>query len=98
RVIGLFIANNIDSNTAETFRIGVWYDRNDNKMKLDIIPLTLLQFKKFFSSCFNSPAPHVNKVIDLLDECNSYRENHPAPIWKEKIDEICTNKAAQYEH
>src|SRR5260363_162151 len=34
-VYGLFIANRIDSNTAETFRIGVWYTRNDVKMQLN---------------------------------------------------------------
>jgi AlwI restriction endonuclease len=41
-VYGLFIANRIDSNTAETFRIGAWYTRADEKMRLDIIPVTLL--------------------------------------------------------
>ena len=35
-VVGLFIANRIDSNTAETFRIGVWYTRDDEKLELQI--------------------------------------------------------------
>lgn len=30
-VYGLFIANRIDSNTAETFRIGIWYTNTDEK-------------------------------------------------------------------
>jgi len=33
-VYGLFIANRIDSNTAETFRIGVWYTRDDERLDL----------------------------------------------------------------
>lgn len=49
-VYGLFIANRIDSNTAETFRIGVWFTKNDEKMRLDIIPITLKQFKAFFGN------------------------------------------------
>lgn len=50
-VYGLFIANRIDSNTAETFRIGVWFTRTDDKMRLDIIPVTLVQFKAFLKPC-----------------------------------------------
>lgn len=30
-VYGLFIANRIDSNTAETFRIGIWYTNEDER-------------------------------------------------------------------
>lgn len=37
-VYGLFLANRIDSNTAETFRIGVWYTRDDRKLALHIVP------------------------------------------------------------
>ena len=43
-VYGLFIANRIDSNTAETFRIGVWYTRDDVRLNLHIVPFTLSQF------------------------------------------------------
>ncbi len=49
-VYGLFIANRIDSNTAETFRIGVWYTREDERMDLHIVPFTLVQFCAFFKA------------------------------------------------
>jgi hypothetical protein len=40
-VYGLFIAVQIDSNTAHTFRSGDWYLKDDSKLSLDIVPLTL---------------------------------------------------------
>ena len=39
-VYGMFIAVRIDTNTAETFRHGIWYARGDVKQRLDIVPLT----------------------------------------------------------
>jgi hypothetical protein len=41
----VFIAPLIDNNTAETFRVGVWY-RGDNEEYLNIVPLTIQQFKQ----------------------------------------------------
>ena len=40
-VYGLFIAVQVDSNTAHTFRSGDWYLPDDCKLSLDIVPLTL---------------------------------------------------------
>ena len=37
-VYGLFIAVRIDTNTAETFRHGIWYAKGDVKQRLDIVP------------------------------------------------------------
>ena len=45
-VYGLFIANKIDTNTAETFRHGIWYGKDDIVQRLTIVPLTLKQFQK----------------------------------------------------
>ena len=45
-VYGMFIAVRIDTNTAETFRHGIWYAKGDMKQRLDIVPLTLEQFQK----------------------------------------------------
>ena len=47
-VYGLFVANKIDSNTAETFRMGVWYTTQDERLELHIVPLTLTQFSEYF--------------------------------------------------
>lgn len=91
-VIGLFIANRIDSNTAETFRIGVWYDREDNKMELEIIPLTLHQFMEYFRSCFISTKVSIDALFGLLIKCGLNKQKLPAPEWKNEISNICLNE------
>ena len=35
-VYGLFVAIKIDTNTAETFRHGIWYTKDDAKQRLEI--------------------------------------------------------------
>ncbi|MFZ3254659.1 MAG: AlwI family type II restriction endonuclease [Syntrophales bacterium] len=87
-VYGLFIANHIDSNTAETFRIGAWYTRTDEKMRLDIIPVTLIQFKDIFEALFKSGQVEAGFIRKLLDLCGSLRSAHEAPAWKREIAAI----------
>ena len=84
-VYGLFIANRIDSNTAETFRIGIWYTNTDEKMRLDIIPITLSQFKAVFEALFVSGQVDVALIRELLEQCGSLRPAHEAPAWKRQI-------------
>lgn len=91
-VYGLFIANRIDSNTAETFRIGVWFTRTDDKMRLDIIPVTLVQFKAFFEALFTSGRVEVGLIRELLDLCGGLRPAHEAPAWKREIETIINQK------
>lgn len=90
-VIGLFIANRIDSNTAETFRIGRWYTRDDEKLELQITPLTLQQFSAYFKAMFSSGNSAPRNIFTLLDLCHVYRrvwkhEEGGAPEWKEFIN------------
>ena len=94
-VYGLFIANRIDSNTAETFRIGVWYTRTDDKMRLDIVPLTLVQFKSFFEVLFASSRVEVDLIRDLLDMCGELRPAHEAPVWKAQIDQTIKRRIVE---
>lgn len=91
-VYGLFIANRIDSNTAETFRIGVWFTRTDDKMRLDIIPVTLVQFKTFFEALFTSDRVEVGLIRELLDLCGNLRPTHEAPAWKHEIQQIFNHR------
>lgn len=84
-VYGLFLANNIDTNTAETFRIGVWYRKDDSPLALRIVPLTLEQFTDLFVQAFRyqgrlEPA----KLYDLLVRCRA-ESNAAAPEWKQFI-------------
>ena len=93
-VYGLFIANRIDSNTAETFRIGIWYTNEDARMRLDIIPMTLADFKTFFEAMFRAGQVDAGHVRELLDQCSELRQHHEAPAWKRGIAETINGRAA----
>lgn len=95
-VYGLFIANRINSNTAETFRIGVWFTHADDKMRLDIIPVTLAQFKAYFEALFTSGRIEVGLIRKLLDLCSELRSAHEAPAWKHKIEYTIQQQIALY--
>jgi len=97
-VYGLFIANRIDSNTAETFRIGVWFTRTDDKMRLDIIPVTLAQFKAFFEALFTAGRVEVGLIRELLDLCGGLRPAHEAPSWKREIEATINQRIAALHH
>lgn len=85
-VYGLFIANKIDTNTAETFRHGVWYGKDDVVRRLIIVPLTLKQFQKYFDAMFVANKAHPNRLKDLLLDCNKQRDALNAPMWKGYIE------------
>lgn len=93
-VYGLFIANKIDSNTAETFRIGVWHTKDDSRMNLDIVPVTLSQFHALFEAIFKSDCIDARLIRDLLDMCGKLRDAHHAPAWKIEIDQLVTRQIA----
>ena len=86
-VYGLFLANNIDSNTAETFRIGVWYSRTDERLRLNIIPFTITQFQKFFKALFITNSASPEAIVNLMNECEQYRTTSEAPDWKNMINQ-----------
>lgn len=94
-VYGLFLANSIDSNTAETFRIGSWYNKDDTRLKLDITPLTLSSFKNYFDAMMRSPDISNKKIKQLLEECNAPREELHGPQWRAKIEEIILQSASE---
>lgn len=95
QVYGLFIANKIDSNTAETFRIGIWYTNTDEKMRLDIIPITLTQFKNIFEALFTSGKVDVALIRELLEQCSNLRPIYEAPAWKREIDNVFQKTAGR---
>lgn len=87
-VYGMFIAVKIDTNTAETFRHGVWYAKGDVKQRLTIIPLTLEQYRRFFISLFENGTVHPEEVRNLLVACSHVRDIIDAPGWKNYINDI----------
>ena len=94
-VYGMFIAVRIDTNTAETFRHGIWYAKDDVKQRLDIVPLTLGQFQKFFVAMFESDKASPEKLRALLIKCESRRDILEAPAWKKYINDTVLEKTTE---
>lgn len=87
-VYGVFVANRIDSNTAETFRIGIWYNRNDERMALKIVPFTLKQFSEYFKFMFVSNNHTPKFFLNMFEKCFESKENKEGPQWKGAIEKI----------
>ena len=90
-VYGVFIANKIDSNTAETFRIGAWYNQKDERLELKIVPFTLEQFSRYFKYMFETQKNTPCHFLNLFDECFSSKESKHGPEWKKAIGEIVSS-------
>lgn len=84
-VYGMFIAVKIDTNTAETFRHGIWYAKGDVKQRLDIVPFTLAQFQKYFVSMFESKKADPIRLRSLIAKCKSKRDLLDASTWKNTL-------------
>jgi hypothetical protein len=86
-VFGLFIAIDIDSNTAHTFRTGDWYLKDDSKINLQIVPLKLQDFCKLFQFGSNKLAKMPTILKEVIINCRVHA-NKEAPAWKQAISEI----------
>ena len=95
-VYGMFIAVRIDTNTAETFRHGIWYAKGDVKQRLDIVPLTLAQFQKYFVAMFEADKAQPEHLRDLILTCETRRDILEAPAWKQYIDTTVSEKALSF--
>ncbi|MEE1475635.1 AlwI family type II restriction endonuclease [Fusobacterium sp.] len=96
-VYGIFIAIKIDTNTAETFRHGIWYTKEDIKQDLDILPLTLKQFRKYFLAMFKGNKVKPDKLRELILECKLEKDKLDAPTWKKYIDVTVDRKVEEIE-
>ena len=91
-VYGMFIAVKIDTNTAETFRHGIWYAREDLKQRLDIVPLTLAQYREYFMAMFRTGHANPEKLRELILLCETRRDILNAPGWKAYIGNAVDEK------
>lgn len=87
-VYGLFIAVKIDTNTAETFRHGIWYTKQEERQELQIVPLTLAQYQMYFNAMFESGKISPFHVRELLLYCGKNRAEMDAPAWKRHIEHV----------
>lgn len=95
-VYGLFIAVKIDTNTAETFRHGVWYSKGDIKQRLDIVPVTLEQFRNYFVALFENEQVNPENLRDLILDCEAKRDIFDAPNWKEHINSVVLGRVQEF--
>ena len=91
-VYGMFIAVKIDTNTAETFRHGIWYAKDDVKQRLDIVPFTLEQFRRYFVAMFEAKKAIPENLQSLILRCEYSRDVMDAPMWKKYIDLVVDEK------
>ncbi|MDO4338669.1 MAG: AlwI family type II restriction endonuclease [Eubacteriales bacterium] len=96
-VYGIFIAVKIDTNTAETFRHGIWYARGDVKQRLDIVPLTLAQYREYFMAMFRTGHVNPEKLRELILLCETRRDILNAPGWKAYIGTAINEKISRME-
>ena len=96
-VYGMFIAVKIDTNTAETFRHGVWYARGDVKQRLDIVPLTLAQYREYFMAMFRTGHANPEKLRELILLCETRRDILNAPRGKVYIGTAINEKISRME-
>ena len=92
-VYGLFLAIRIDTNTAETFRHGIWYAKGDVKQRLDIVPLSLEQFRRHFVSMFEGKQARPEHLRDLILQCETERDNLEAPAWMKYIENVVNERS-----
>ncbi len=93
-VYGLFLAIKIDTNTAETFRHGIWYAKGDVKQRLDIVPLSLEQFRRHFVSMFDGKQARPEHLRDLILQCETERDNLEAPAWMRYIETVVVERSS----
>jgi len=97
-VYGMFIAVKIDTNTAETFRHGIWYAKGDVKQRLNIVPLTLEQFRRYFMAMFEAKKATPEVLRALILKCESNRDEVDAPMWKYCIDVVIKEKVEELQN
>ena len=95
-VYGLFLAIRIDTNTAETFRHGIWYAKGDVKQRLDIVPLSLEQFRRHFVSMFEGKRARPEHLRDLILQCEAERDNLETPDWMRYIESVVDRRVNEF--
>lgn len=91
RTYGLFIAPKIDINTVEGFRHGIWYYSEAERVKLDIVPLSLSQFRHIFVSIVSKSTDKADQqmLLSVIRECIRLRdESTDAPDWYKKTTDF----------
>ncbi len=87
-VYGLFIANNIDINTLDTFYRGIWFTQEEVGIELNIVPMTLMQFRELFEALFSNNDAYVERVRRFITRCCQIRNDGSVSQWRRNIDKL----------
>lgn len=60
--------------------------KGDVKQRLDIVPLTLEKFQRYFVAMFEAKKAEPERLQSLILKCESNRDIVEAPMWKWYID------------
>lgn len=60
--------------------------KDDLKQRLDIVPLTLEKFQRYFVAMFEAKKAEPERLQSLILKCESNRDIVEAPMWKWYID------------
>ncbi len=91
-----FLAIRIDTNTAETFHHGIWYAKGDVKQHLDIVALSLEQFRRHFVSMFKGKQARPEHLRDLILQCETERDRLEAPAWMRHIESVVERRVNEF--
>jgi len=96
KVFGLFLAIVIDTNTANTFRLGEWYLADDNKLGLHIVPVSLEDFNKMLIAGMNTTNALLLEIKSFIENCRAIAAKNDAPSWKREISNLTDSVASKF--
>ncbi len=73
----------------------IHYAKGDVKQRLDIVPLSLEQFRRHFVSMFEGKQARPEHLRDLILQCETERDNLEAPAWMRYIDDVVTQRVSR---
>jgi len=66
--------------------------KDDRKIGLQIVPMTLDDFKAIWDAASDRPSVILPKLKDLMRDCRMY-SNDSAPQWKKKVSDLASKTA-----
>lgn len=84
----IFVAARLDLNTIETFRIGRWYNAREELLDLEIIPVTVRQFREWLLRAAETESTEdaYRELVSLARSKPSVEED--AIVWRDDLNEL----------
>ena len=89
----LFVAPNINNNTARGFK-DYFYNNKNEKIIANIIPMEIKQFAKIFGSLFiTKKILTPNKLKEIFDDTLNQKDSFEPLEWMQKINTVVEKHA-----